>query len=107
MFIVVYSFTVKSGQNQAFKNAWREMTEVIYDYAGSLGSRLHHELENNYIAYAQWPDRETWETASDKLPIETENIGKLMRESCHKIQVLHKLEVVNDLLRDSTKNIHN
>ena len=37
MFGVLYSFKVKPGQDEAFKEAWRKITEFIYQYENSLG----------------------------------------------------------------------
>jgi hypothetical protein len=39
------------------------MTEAIRDHRGGLGSRLHTDDDGWWIAYAQWPDRESWDFA--------------------------------------------
>ena len=98
MFIVIYSFKTKKGQEQEFETAWRELTLLFRDYAGSLGSRLHLESGQNYIAYAQWPDKETWKTAKGKLPDEATKTRKTMRNAIDKIEILYELNVVDDLL---------
>ena len=98
MFIVIYSFQVKDGFEEPFENAWRELTFLFRDYAGGLGSRLHLESGQNYIAYAQWPDKETWEASNSKLPDETSKIRKAMRDAIEKIKILYELNVVDDLL---------
>ena len=99
MFTVIYKFEVKSKHHKPFEKAWKELTKLIYQYSGSYGSRLHKEKENIYIAYAQWPDKKTWETGFNKLPKEAELISKQMNECCHKTETLHTLEVVEDLLK--------
>ena len=68
MFSVIYKFEIKPDRKDSFEKSWKDLTHLIYDYAGSLGSRLHKEDECNYIAYAQWPNKETWEKSSNKLP---------------------------------------
>jgi len=98
MFTVIYSFKTKKGQEQEFETAWRELTFLFRDYAGGLGSRLHFESSQNYIAYAQWPDKKTWETANSKLPDNSSKIRETMRNAIEKIEILHKLNVVDDLL---------
>lgn len=74
------------------------MTLLIRKYEGGLGSRLHKQTDIRYIAYAQWPDRETWEKSGSKLPESADEIRKMMRESCEKIETIYELTVVDDLL---------
>ncbi len=100
MFSVVYKFEVKPGRKRSFEKSWKDLTHLIYEYAGSLGSRLHQKDEFNYIAYAQWPNKETWERSSNKLPKKSKEINKLMKESCNSIQTLYELELVEDLLEN-------
>ena len=102
MFIVIYSFTTKPGQAKSFESAWEELTRLIYMHEGSLGSRLHKKSEGQYIAYAQWPDRETWDSSRMKLPDSAAEVRKRMKDSCSSIETLHELEVVNDLIQDDT-----
>jgi hypothetical protein len=103
MFIVIYSFKVKPNQVQNFEKAWRDMTVLILKYVDSLGSRLHRQDDFNYIAYAQWPDKSTWENSDKKLLEISKDIRKTMNKSCEKIETLFELEVVEDLLE---KNIN-
>lgn len=98
MFAVIYAFTVKPGCQPVFEEAWTELTGLIRDYEGGLGSRLHRKTDEIYIAYAQWPDRATWDNSGDKLPDSAQPIRKRLRESCEKIETLHELDWVKDLL---------
>ncbi len=41
MFAVIYQFNVKENRESEFIGAWKQLTQLIYDYEGSLGSRLH------------------------------------------------------------------
>ena len=102
MFGVIYSFKVKPGQDEAFKEAWRKVTEFIYQYENSLGSRLHYQEPGLYIAYANWPDEATWAGSGDNLPPEVKHWSAQMREVCEEIKTLRKLEVVDDLLQEKT-----
>ena len=95
MFCVIYSFMVKPSLNDQFEQSWRDLTNIIYKNAGSLGSRLHRDGNNEYIAYAQWPDKELWKNASAKLPEESKNISQLMKDSCEKIETLYELDVID------------
>ncbi len=102
MFAAIYSFTVKPDQEQAFESAWKELTEMIYEYEGSLGSRLHKQDDQQYIAYAQWPSREVWEQSGDKLPEASQDVRQRMKESCDTIETLYTLDMVDDLMREET-----
>ncbi len=98
MFTVIYRFEVKKDRETAFIRAWEALTILIRDYAGGMGSRLHREKENTYLAYAQWPDRETWENSGNKLPEDAAPLRQQMRECCEKTETLFELAVVKDLL---------
>lgn len=98
MFAVIYAFSVHPGKEEIFEQSWYAMTELIRDYEGGLGSRLHRKEDGMYIAYAQWPDRSTWDKAGDHLPETANAIRVAMRESCLKIETLHELNLVADLL---------
>jgi heme-degrading monooxygenase HmoA len=99
MFSIIYEFRVKTGQQQVFEKSWVDLTQLIYNHSGSLGSRLHKLDACTYIAYAQWPDKETWKNAANRLPQESSAISALMKESCISIETLHELEIVKDLLK--------
>lgn len=98
MYVVVYLFKVKPNQEQKFIDGWKGLTKLIYKHESSLGSRLHLETEGQYIAYAQWPDKITFEASSNNLPEEANTFRNLMRMSCETIEVLNKMEVVEDML---------
>ncbi len=103
MYCILYSFSVKSVHEKAFRAAWRELSELIYEHAGSLGSRLHQTTEGLYLAYAQWPDKETYDAADTKLPRKANELSLRMRSFCHEVEVLCRMEMVEDLLKTVTK----
>ena len=100
MFCVVYSFRVKKGCEVSFENSWKELTEVISKHANSNGSRLHKSKGNEYIAYASWPDKKTWEDGRSKLPKGSEVFSKKMKGCCSDIQTVYELDMLNDLLKN-------
>lgn len=63
MFAEIYKFDVKENRESEFIGVRKQLTQLIYDYEGSLGSRLHKLKDTSYIAYAQWPDRQTWKNS--------------------------------------------
>lgn len=100
MHCVIYSFHVKPGQEEAFLQSWAEMTELIYKHENGLGSRLHKEADGHYIAYAQWPDAETYDKSGGHIPRElAEPVRAMMREACWEIKTLFRMEMVDDRLR--------
>lgn len=99
MFTVIYSFEVKEGKVDQFINGWEGLTKLIYEFEGSLGSRLHKVGELDYVAYAQWPTREVWKNAGNNLPESATFFRSEMKESCEKIETSHEMEVVSDLLK--------
>ena len=102
MFAVIYQFKVKENRASEFINAWKELTQLIYEYEGSLGSRLHKQNEDVYLAYAQWPDKETWKNSGKNLPHSADRIREAMRDSCSSIEVLYELDSIEDLLKTYT-----
>jgi quinol monooxygenase YgiN len=99
MFIVIYKFEVEKGLEKDFEEEWAELTHAFINYANGLGSRLHKDEQGNYVAYAQWPDQETWKEARIKLPEKAKKISKQMRARCSNVEILHTLNEVKDLLK--------
>lgn len=97
MFTVIYSFKVIPGNEEQFEKTWHEMTQQILIHAGSRGSRLHMSRGSEYIAYAQWPNKSTWEKMGDALPESAREVGKQMRSYCISVKVLYELKVIDDL----------
>jgi hypothetical protein len=47
---VLYFFDVKEDQEQVFIENWSRLTALIYEYQGSLGSRLHKTRHSTSIS---------------------------------------------------------
>ena len=97
-FSVIYTFEVKPNLIDEFIKGWAGLTKLIYKHEGSFGSRLHKSGENRYVAYAQWPSKEVWENAGKKLPNESNQFKIMMKDSCHHIDTIFELEIIEDLL---------
>lgn len=102
MFIAIYRFKVKKNNEEIFIEAWEDLTKLIYRHEGSLGSRLHKSDSNEFIAYAQWPDRATWKNSGDRLPPEADIVWKNMREACEEVENIYELDSISDLLKTDT-----
>jgi heme-degrading monooxygenase HmoA len=63
MFAVIYRWRLVPGREAQFEDGWRAATEAIAAEFGGWGSRLHRGEDGFVVAYAQWPDRATWEAA--------------------------------------------
>lgn len=100
MFIVIYEFEVKEGREPAFREAWLELTRLIYRQAGSLGSRLHHtNTPGLMLGYAQWPSREHWRQAGTLNGPDAARARQRMGGCLLGSRVLHELEVAEDFLQ--------
>jgi len=97
MYCIIYSFKVREGMDKIFIDAWTEVTRAYIEHAGGLGSRLHKNSNNEYIAYAQWPSEDARNKAD--LPDAIKNgASKIMGECCESINTLYQLTLVADLL---------
>ncbi len=102
MYIVMFEFVVKPGAEQQFLDAWAKTTQGIYLFKGSLGSRLHRDKSGAFIAYAQWPDKATWEKAAEiEMSPEYERYRAEMREALNleSTRTLYEMEVETDYLQ--------
>ena len=61
---------------------------------------IRGQFRLNYIAYAQWPNKLTFDNSGNNLPEEASYYRNRMRSSCEKVVVLEKLEVIADLTKN-------
>lgn len=59
-FTVIYRWRLHPGQEALFREHWARNSQEFIRRCGALGSRLHQADDGTWVAYAQWPDRETW-----------------------------------------------
>lgn len=65
MFAVIYRWKLIPGREAQFEEGWKAGTAAIAREFGGWGSRLHRGEDGVTVAYAQWPDRATWEKAME------------------------------------------
>jgi len=100
MFCVAYRFHPLEEDDTEFVSCWKEMTHLIESELGGLGSRLHRTEDGELFAYAQWPDRASWERMWD-----TEETGRMAELSAHwrtlagPSEIVFAGDVVEDLFR--------
>lgn len=104
MTTIIYLFQIKVNQEEQFLIAWKEMTNLIYQYENSLGSKLFKQKDDTYIATAQWPDEFTWKKSGNNIPAEAKFIRAKMKDTCEKIEILYEFNLVADLIRNDTYN---
>jgi len=98
MFVALYRWKVKEGHERDFLEGWHRITEGIYQRSGSLGSRLHQAEDGLWVAYAQWPDRETYDAARS-IPVVDAETRATFRESIEEALPDIYMNVTDDLLR--------
>lgn len=97
MLAVVYEMKVSPDKERFFRDAWHTVTaEMVRDH-GSLGARLHLSEHGTWIAYAQWPDQQSWQNGHRLID---EKIKQLHLDDyfLEVPTILLKLTVVDDLL---------
>lgn len=100
-FSIIYSFKIFDGKEGEFIQCWKELTQLIYEFEGSYGSRLHKVNDNLFIAYAQWPDKEIFELSGFRMPEIAQKFRQAMRECCEEIKSEFELNsIVMDLLQE-------
>ena len=102
-FSVVYTFKVKEGRQVEFVQNWTALTKLIYEYEGSLGSRLHQVDEHLFMAYALWPNRKTFDEANN-LPKEAIEIREKQKSCLEEFKIAYQSTIVTDLLKSNTSN---
>lgn len=106
MFCVIYKFHVQASREREFQEGWSIVTRELKSHCGALGSRLHRDEHGNWIAYAQWPDEQTWQNANCTTP-EVQEGRALMHKSFiegNPTETLFKLTVLEDQLSFAPAN---
>ncbi len=98
MYCVLYEFKIKPGGETQFTESWHTVTKDVIEQSGSLGARLHKSDEGDWIAYAQWPDCESWKLGHALIDAESQ---RLHVDDCLAAipTILLKLNVIDDLLQ--------
>lgn len=101
MYAVIYRWQVVAGLEAQFEAGWRRGTQAIAAEFGGWGSRLHKQSEGVYIAYAQWPDEETWKRAMEtRMHHSDDEARKMYRDAIvpGTFETIAQGDVVADLL---------
>ena len=102
MFAVIYRWRVIPGLEAQFEEGWRAGTERIAAEFGGWGSRLHRTDDGAFIAYAQWPDKTTWEKAMEsRMRHSDDEARRKYRDAIApgSFETLFAMPVISDLLQ--------
>jgi hypothetical protein len=100
-FSVIYSFKIHSEFEFEFIETWNELTNLIYKFEGSLGSRLQKVDSNLYLGYALWPDKKTFYHASNN---EIELLKHKQKKYVVEVKRVFESEIISDLIMNSSYN---
>ncbi|MBI1837226.1 MAG: hypothetical protein HYR91_08185 [Flavobacteriia bacterium] len=101
-FSVIYSFKIKQEFRKEFIQSWNEITALIYQNEGSLGSRLQMIDETTFLGYALWPSKAIFIKASK---IENKEIAKLKAKQSEYVEEINKRfesSIISDLIKNKT-----
>jgi heme-degrading monooxygenase HmoA len=70
MFVVLYKWKLRPGQEEEFVEAWSRVSDLLLNERGSLGSRLHIGNDGLWYSYAQWPSAEVRREAFAQGPVD-------------------------------------
>jgi quinol monooxygenase YgiN len=76
-FAVLYRWQLHTAKKAQFRNAWRQLAEILHLQYGALGAHLYETDNGRWVAYNQWPDQDTWERARTSPPQEREVFARL------------------------------
>lgn len=97
MHAIYFRWKVAPGREPDFEHVWLELTELIRDVQGGLGSRLHRCADGHYFAYAQWPSELVWATQPEPT-VRMVELRHQMREFAELVDGPLRGDVVADLL---------
>lgn len=105
MYAVAYRWKLKSGKEAQFERAWSAGTSAISAEFDGWGSRLHAGGDGFYYAYAQWPDKQTYDRAMEtRMRHSDDEARAAYRDAIAEdgFEVLFAGEVVCDLLKPAS-----
>ena len=96
MYALLYRWRLVPGADDRFERGWSDMTRSIKAQCGSYGSRLHRCDDGTWVAYAVWPDRETWQRCKPDNPGAASAMNDAIQEHFEPL----RLSVVYDLISE-------
>jgi hypothetical protein len=98
MYVTLYQWDVKSGQEQQFIDAWTKVTRHLQSNMPKLSGKLLKSLQGAYIGMVEWPSKEAWEAQTP------DTIGLLLQqklmdtvENVDSLFVMEQIKAINPL----------
>ena len=98
MFPVMYRWRVDADKAAEFVRQWELVTTAIREQCGSFGSRLHRTEDGEWVAYARWPDLESFDGCSQMASIPVEPMLALIDDPDRYPPV--RMSIASDLLQE-------
>lgn len=57
MFAALYRFKLQPHQEEEYRACWRTIVKFYKEKCGALGSCLHKEDAETWVAYSRWPSK--------------------------------------------------
>ena len=96
-FTVIYRWRLNEGMEAQFIEAWSQVSRLLREKRGSLGSRLHLGSDGIWYSYAQWPSAAT-RAKSAALPPVDPDAKRRMSDSVREELPEIELHSVSDFL---------
>lgn len=97
MFALIYEFDVNTRNTENFLQTWHVLTSRVKALSESAGAMLHKLNDTTWVAYSNWPSKESWEK-SDLNQEEMVILREQLFSLCDDIRIAYQLDVVDDLL---------
>ena len=95
MYVVLYQFQVKTGRENDFRQHWNRLTQAMLMETNSVGARLHAGEHGTFVAYVQWPTKESYEQQKD-LSRPAVEARTAMLEACDDIRGIQTMELIEE-----------
>ena len=92
-FTVIYRWRLNEGMEAQFIEAWSQVSRLLREKRGSLGSRLHLGSDGIWYSYAQWPSAATRAKSAALPPVDPDakrRMSDSVREELPEIE-LHSI----------------
>ena len=87
-FVVIYRWKLRAGMERQFQQAWERATPLLMRHRGALGSRLHKAEDGTWVAYAQWPSRQSWEQSRAAAAVDPEASRQMLEAEAESLAPL-------------------
>lgn len=102
MYAVAYRWKIEPGKEDQFALAWAAGTTAISEEFNGWGSRLHAGDDGYFYAYAQWPDKATYDKAMEsRMHHSDDEARNAYRDAIMEdgFEVMFAGEMISDLLK--------